>query len=347
VTAVPLLEVDRVTMRFGGLVANEDVSFRVDPGQVYAVIGPNGAGKTTLFNAITGVYQPSAGEVRFEGRVVRKPFAGMLLLRVAGSALATAAGCVVALNATALWKAIVVANYVYGEPFPWATAIGRAAPALAETGAAWTWLPAVFGAVLGGGGAYALWARTRRTPDVIAHAGISRTFQNIRLFAELSVLENVLVGMHGRTRCGFFTNLFRLPAFGRERSQSRARALELLRFVGLEARAFDAARNLPYGLQRRLEIARALASQPRLLLLDEPAAGMNPTETVALMELIRAIRQKGVTVLLIEHHMRVVMGVSDRICVLNFGKRIAEGTPEQIRNDPACVEAYLGKEQLG
>jgi len=121
----------------------------------------------------------------------------------------------------------------------------------------------------------------------------------------------------------------------------------LLRFVGLEARAFDAARNLPYGLQRRLEIARALASRPRLLLLDEPAAGMNPTETVALMELIRRIRETGVTVLLIEHHMRVVMGVSDRICVLNFGKRIAEGTPEQIRTDPACIEAYLGKEELG
>ena len=182
---------------------------------------------------------------------------------------------------------------------------------------------------------------------MVAAAGIARTFQNIRLFGELSVLENVLVGMHGRLRTNYFTNRLRLPAYWREHADSDARAMELLRFVGLDARAHDAARNLPYGLQRRLEIARALAGRPRLLLLDEPAAGMNPTETVALMDLIRRIRDTGVTVLLIEHHMRVVMGVSDRICVLNFGKRIAEGTPEQIRNDPACIEAYLGKEELG
>jgi branched-chain amino acid transport system ATP-binding protein len=345
--SAPILEVDRLTMRFGGLVANEDVSFRVEPGQVYAVIGPNGAGKTTLFNAVTGVYQPSAGEVRFEGRVVRKPFAARLLLRVAGTAVVSAIVSVLAMNAVALWKAVVVANYVYGEPFLWGKALGCVAPALAEAGAAWTWLPAALGAVVGGGAAYTLWLRTRRTPDVVAAAGIARTFQNIRLFGELSVRENVLVGMHGRLSSNYASDLLRLPRFRREKATSEARAMEWLRFVGLEARAFDAARNLPYGLQRRLEIARALASGPRLLLLDEPAAGMNPTETVALMELIRRIRETGVTVLLIEHHMRVVMGVSDRICVLNFGRRIAEGTPEQIRADPACIEAYLGKEELG
>jgi ABC-type branched-subunit amino acid transport system ATPase component len=334
-------------MRFGGLVANEDVCFRVDPGQVYAVIGPNGAGKTTLFNAITGVYQPSAGQVRFDGRVVRKPFAARLLVRVLGTAIASALATVLALHSTALWKAAVIENYVYGEPFVWGRALGRILPTLASQGAAWTWLPALLGAVIGGEAAYTLWLRTRRTPDVVAGAGIARTFQNIRLFGELSVRENVLVGMHGRLTSSYLADLLRLPRFRRERASSHARAMELLQFVGLEARAFDAARNLPYGLQRRLEIARALASSPRLLLLDEPAAGMNPTETVALMDLIRRIRATGVTVLLIEHHMRVVMGVSDRICVLNFGKRIAEGTPEQIRNDPACIEAYLGKEELG
>ena len=345
--SAPILQVDRVTMRFGGLVANEDVSFAVQPGQVFAVIGPNGAGKTTLFNAITGVYQPSSGEVRFDGRVVRKPFAARLVLRVLGTAAVSAFTAIVALNVLRLWQAVVVANYAYGEPFVWSKALGCVAPALHEAGAAWTWGAALVGALVGGGAAYTLWLRTRRTPDVVQRAGIARTFQNIRLFGELSVLENVLVGMHGRLRTGFFTNLLRLPAFFRERSESRERALELLRFVDLEPRAFDAARNLPYGLQRRLEIARALASSPRLLLLDEPAAGMNPTETVALMGLIRRIRERGITVLLIEHHMRVVMGVSDRICVLNFGKRIAEGTPEQIRADPACIEAYLGKEDLG
>ena len=345
--SAPILEVDRVTMRFGGLVANENVSFAVQPGQVFAVIGPNGAGKTTLFNAITGVYQPSAGEVRFDGRVVRKPFAARLVLRVLGTAAASAIVAVAAMNILSLWQAVVVANYAYGEPFAWGKALGCILPTLRATAAAWTWGVALAGAIIGGGAAYTLWLRTRRTPDVVQRAGIARTFQNIRLFGELSVRENVLVGMHGRLGASYFTNLLRLPGFWRERAESDARAMELLRFVGLEARAFDAARNLPYGLQRRLEIARALASRPRLLLLDEPAAGMNPTETVALMELIRRIRETGVTVLLIEHHMRVVMGVSDRICVLNFGKRIAEGTPEQIRTDPACIEAYLGKEELG
>ncbi|NBX25209.1 MAG: ABC transporter ATP-binding protein [Planctomycetes bacterium] len=310
-------------------------------------MGPNGAGKTTLFNAITGVYQPSAGEVRFEGSVIRKRVGPRLALRVLGTAVVSAIASSLAVNILSLWKAVVVANYAYGEPFAWGKALSCAGPVLREAGAAWTWLPALIGALVGGGAAFVLWLRRRRTPDVVQRAGIARTFQNIRLFGELSVLENVLVGMHARLRTGFLENLLRLPSFFGERHRSRDRAMELLRFVGLESRAPDAARNLPYGLQRRLEIARALASSPRLLLLDEPAAGMNPTETVALTGLIRQIRERGVTVLLIEHHMRVVMGVSDRICVLNFGKRIAEGTPEQIRSDPACIEAYLGKEELG
>ncbi|MBM4113355.1 MAG: ABC transporter ATP-binding protein, partial [Phycisphaerae bacterium] len=203
------------------------------------------------------------------------------------------------------------------------------------------------GFAVGSGAHQVLWFNGRRTPDLVARYGISRTFQNIRLFGDMSLLENVLVGMHAKLRTGVWSSLLRLPVFFRERRSADAAALELLRFVGLEGRADDQADSLPYGLQRRLEIARALASKPKLLLLDEPAAGMNPTETVELMALIRRIRDSGVTVLLIEHHMRVVMGVSDRIVVLNFGKRIAEGTPEEIRSDPQCIEAYLGREELG
>ncbi len=344
--AAPLLEVDRVTMRFGGLVANEDVSFQVNAGEIFAVIGPNGAGKTTLFNAISGVYQPTSGEVRFHGSVIRKPFTWSVACRVIGASLGRGFGAMIVFNSISLWTAAIVANYVYREPFEWSKACAAIVPTLQDAGFAWTWLLAAIVAVVSGCGHWILWQRARRAPDVVARAGIARTFQNIRLFGELSVLGNVLVGMDSKLRCGFFTNLLRLPAYRREHTQSEGCAMELLEFVGLRQHASEAARNLSYGMQRRLEIARALASQPQLLLLDEPAAGMNPTETVSLMELIRRIRQRGVTVLLIEHHMRVVMGVSDRICVLNFGKRIAQGTPDHIRNDPACIEAYLGKDEI-
>jgi len=346
-TAQTILEAKGITMRFGGLVANEDVSFSVKKGEIYAVIGPNGAGKTTMFNAITGVYQPTAGEVLFNGLPVRKPFAARVVARVFGSAILAAIAVMIAVNAITLWKAMIIANYAYGEPFPWMKAWAAFLPTLQSAGAAWTFIPAIIGFVLAGSGALTLWLRGRRTPDVVAKAGIARTFQNIRLFGELSVLENVLVGMHTRLHTGYLANLLRLPRYWREQAEGNEKAMELLRFVELQPRAYDAARNLPYGLQRRLEIARALASQPQLLLLDEPAAGMNPTEIVSLMALIRRIQTSGVTVLLIEHHMRVVMGVSDRICVLNFGKRIAEGTPEEIRNNPACIEAYLGKDEIG
>ncbi len=346
-SAPPILEVDAVTMRFGGLVANDRVSFAVQPGEVFALIGPNGAGKSTLFNAITGVYPPTEGRVRFQGRELRRPWNGVILLRTVLNGLMLAVCVTLALRATTLWKDVIVANYEYAKPFPVKEAFKSAGTSLWNIGFIGLALPALIGFALGGGGYLALWSRARRTPDLIARAGMGRTFQNIRLFGELSVIENVLVGMHAKLRCGFLTNVLRLPRFFRENARAQRKAAELLRFVGLEARALDAARNLPYGLQRRLEIARALAGEPRILLLDEPAAGMNPTETGTLMELIRRIRDSGVTVLLIEHHMRVVMGVSDRVCVLNFGKQIALGTPEHIRNDPACIEAYLGKEELG
>ena len=182
-----------------------------------------------------------------------------------------------------------------------------------------------------------------RPSHAIAKLGIARTFQNIRLFGDLSVIENVMIGRHVRTRTGFIGALLPGGATAREERATRARALELLRFVDLESAAGAAARSLPYGDQRRVEIARALASEPRLLLLDEPAAGMNPAEGADLMRLIRAIRDRGVTVLLIEHHMHVVMGISDRVVVLDHGQKIAEGSPEAIRRDPRVIEAYFGR----
>jgi branched-chain amino acid transport system ATP-binding protein len=184
-------------------------------------------------------------------------------------------------------------------------------------------------------------------PDQVAAKGVSRTFQNIRLFREMTVLENVMVGGHCRTRAGVPGAIFRPKAVVREEEDLAAKAIGLLRFVGLEQKANLWARQLPYGDQRRLEIARAIASDPSLLLLDEPACGMNPQETNALMELIYLIRKRGIAVLLIEHQMRMVMNISDRLVVLDHGIKIAEGTPEAVRAHPAVIGAYLGKESIG
>jgi branched-chain amino acid transport system ATP-binding protein len=184
-------------------------------------------------------------------------------------------------------------------------------------------------------------------PDQVAAKGVSRTFQNIRLFREMTVLENVMVGGHCRTRAGVPGAIFRPKAVVKEEEELSAKALGLLGFVGLEQKADLWARQLPYGDQRRLEIARAIASDPSLLLLDEPACGMNPQETNALMELIYLIRKRGIAVLLIEHQMRMVMNISDRLVVLDHGIKIAEGTPEAVRAHPAVIGAYLGKESIG
>jgi branched-chain amino acid transport system ATP-binding protein len=251
-----LLEVDHLTMRFGGLTALDEVSFQITEGEILGLIGPNGAGKTTCFNAITGVYSPTSGDIRFEGNSL----VGMKKFQI-----------------------------------------------------------------------------TRR--------GIARTFQSIRLFRTMTALENVLVGNDAHARSGVLNSLFRTPLQRREEAAANDEAMELLRFMGLTSKADALAGGLSYGDQRRLEIARAMATKPRLLCLDEPAAGFNPAEKQKLMDLIRRVRDRGFTVLLIEHDMRLVMGVTDRIVVLEFGEKIAEGTPAEIRDNPAVIAAYLGVDE--
>ncbi len=251
-----MLEVDDVTLRFGGVTALDGVSFHINTGEILGLIGPNGAGKTTCFNVMTGVYQPTSGGVRF-----------------------------------------------LAEP------LGN------------------------------------RKRFQITKLGIARTFQNIRLFHNMTALENVLVGADAHHSTGMASALLRLPKHRREEAEGVERAQELLAFMGLSRRADELARNLPYGDQRRLEIARALATNPKLLCLDEPAAGFNPAEKVKLLELIQSIREQGYTVLLIEHDMKLVMGVTDRIVVLEFGRKIAEGPPAEIRDNPAVISAYLGVDE--
>jgi branched-chain amino acid transport system ATP-binding protein len=258
----PILDVKKLTMNFGGLRALDQVDLDVRQGEIVALIGPNGAGKTTFFNCITGIYDPTGGDV-----MITAPKDGNTQ-RINGL-----------------------------------------------------------------------------KPNLVTEKGLARTFQNIRLFQNMTVLENVMIGCHCRMKAGILGAVLRGINTRREEEAVIQKSYTILKKIGLQKHVNDFAKNLPYGAQRRLEIARAMATDPFMLLLDEPAAGMNPQETRELDELILKIREtEGISILLIEHDMKLVMSLSDRIVVMDYGKKIAQGTPEKIRTNPAVIKAYLGEE---
>ena len=302
-----VLKVENVTMQFGGVVAVDNLTMEVNEGEIVALIGPNGAGKTTAFNVITGVYAPTNGRVCFNEK------------------------CIVRNHPTGKMKKA----YKGEEPTMYTAQFGPREALEDEALKAWKLAQKERDE-------YAFSDHVLSpTPDKITVQGMARTFQNIRLWKTQTVFDNVLIAKHMRRTSNLFTAALHLN--GKEEARQRAEVLELLKIVGLEDVKDELATSLPYGKQRRLEIARALATEPTLLLLDEPAAGMNPQETLELAQFIREIRTNfHKTILLIEHHMDLVMDIADRIYVLDFGQLIAQGTPDEIQNNERVIDAYLG-----